>query len=134
MDLQIDNNPYAADDLKPKWKYLVDQEQRDDEHICHFTELIDLRIGDFSCGSGHIVGYVFEILFDLYIYEGYYRRSAVEHILKDNLTGVDIDLRLVHGKNCSDKERIFLANVDAGIPAPAAIHVCVTTMSSRATS
>lgn len=26
MDLQIDNNPYVADDFKPKWKYFVDQE------------------------------------------------------------------------------------------------------------
>lgn len=91
--IYLDNNPYAADDLKPKWKYLVDQEQRDDDHICHFDNLEDLRFADLGCGSGHIVGYMFEVLFDLYLYEGYSRREAVEHILKENLTGVDIDQR-----------------------------------------
>lgn len=91
--IYLDNNPYASDDLKPKWKYLVDQEQRDDDHICHFDNLEDLRFADLGCGSGHIVGYMFEVLFDLYLYEGYSRREAVEHILKENLTGVDIDQR-----------------------------------------
>ena len=91
--IYLDNNPYAADDLKPKWKYLVDQEQRDDDHICHFDNLEELRFADLGCGSGHIVGYMFEVLFDLYLYEGYSRREAVEHILKENLTGVDIDQR-----------------------------------------
>lgn len=91
--IYLDNNPYAADDLKPKWKYLVDQAQRDDDHICHFDNLEDLRFADLGCGSGHIVGYMFEVLFDLYLYEGYSRREAVEHILKENLTGVDIDQR-----------------------------------------
>lgn len=89
----LDNNPYAADDLTPKWKYLVDQEQRDDDHICHFDNLEELRFADLGCGSGHIVGYMFEVLFDLYLFEGYSRREAVEHILKENLTGVDIDQR-----------------------------------------
>ncbi len=89
----LDNNPYAADDLTPKWKYLVDQAQRDDDHICHFDNLEELRFADLGCGSGHIVGYMFEVLFDLYLYEGYSRREAVEHILKENLTGVDIDQR-----------------------------------------
>lgn len=91
--IYLDNNPYAADDFKPKWKYLVDQEQRDDEHICHFDNLEDIRCADLGCGSGHIVGYMFEVLYDLYLYEGYSRREAVEHILKENLTGVDIDQR-----------------------------------------
>lgn len=91
--IYLDNNPYAADELKPKWKYLVDQEQRDDDHICHFDNLEDLRFADLGCGSGHIVGYMFEVLLDLYLYEGYSRLEAVEHILKENLTGVDIDQR-----------------------------------------
>lgn len=91
--IYLDNNPYAVDDFKPKWKYLVDQEQRDDEHICNIDNLEDIRCADLGCGSGHIVGYMFEVLFELYLYEGYSRRDAVEHILKGNLTGVDIDTR-----------------------------------------
>ena len=116
--IYLDNHPDDADILKPKWKYLVDQEptnearadvqarldsalqeggsqrqQRDDEHIYHFDELTELRCADLGCGSGHILGYMFDILFDLYIYEGYTRKEAVENILSHNITGVDLDLR-----------------------------------------
>lgn len=91
--IYLDNHPDDADILKPKWKYLVDQEQRDDEHIYHFDELTELRCADLGCGSGHILGYMFDILFDLYIYEGYTRKEAVENILNHNITGVDLDLR-----------------------------------------
>ena len=91
--IYLDNYPDAADEFEPKWKYLVDQEQRDSDHICQFDNLEDLRFADLGCGSGHIVGYMFEVLFQLYKYEGYSRREAVEHILKENLTGVDIDKR-----------------------------------------
>ena len=91
--IYLDNHPDDADILKPKWKYLVDQEQRDDENIYHFDELTELRCADLGCGSGHILGYMFDILFDLYIYEGYTRKEAVENILSHNITGVDLDLR-----------------------------------------
>lgn len=91
--IYLDNYPDAADEFEPKWKYLVDQAQRDSDHICQFDNLEDLRFADLGCGSGHIVGYMFEVLFQLYKYEGYSRREAVEHILKENLTGVDIDKR-----------------------------------------
>lgn len=91
--IYLDNYPDAADEFEPKWKYLVDQAQRDSDHICQFNNLEDLRFADLGCGSGHIVGYMFEVLFQLYKYEGYSRREAVEHILKENLTGVDIDKR-----------------------------------------
>ena len=64
-----------------------------DDGIYHFEELTDLRFADLGCGSGHILGYMFDILFDLYIYEGYTRKEAVENILRYNITGVDIDLR-----------------------------------------
>ena len=83
--IYLDNHPDDADILKPKWKYLVDQEQRDDDHIYHFDELTDLRCADLGCGSGHILGYMFDILFDLYIYEGYTRKEAVENILSHNI-------------------------------------------------
>lgn len=91
--IYLDNHPDDADILKPKWKYLVDQEQRDDEPIYHFDELTELRCADLGCGSGHILGYMFDILFDLYIYEGYTRKEAVENILSHNITGVDLDTR-----------------------------------------
>ena len=101
--IYLDNHPEASADFSSKWKYLVggdasrdtqgDSSACDAGRVASFTELTDLRFADLGCGSGHILGYMFDILFDLYIYEGYTRKEAVENILHYNITGVDIDLR-----------------------------------------
>uniref|UniRef100_UPI0040287FEA BREX-1 system adenine-specific DNA-methyltransferase PglX n=1 Tax=Prevotella sp. TaxID=59823 RepID=UPI0040287FEA len=98
--IYLDWHPEATDDFAPKWKYLVPQSEPRDislpsplERGGGEAELTDLRFADLGCGSGHILGYMFDILFDLYIYEGYTRKEAVENILSHNITGVDLDLR-----------------------------------------
>lgn len=98
--IYLDWHPEATEDFVSKWKYLVPQSEPRDislpsplERGGGEAELIDLRFADLGCGSGHILGYMFDILFDLYIYEGYTRKEAVENILSHNITGVDIDLR-----------------------------------------
>ena len=101
--IYLDNHPEASADFSSKWKYLVggdasrvtqgDSSACDAGRVASFAELTDLRFADLGCGSGHILGYMFDILFDLYIYEGYTRKEAVENILRYNITGVDIDLR-----------------------------------------
>ena len=101
--IYLDNHPEASADFSSKWKYLVggdasrvtktDKSSCDAGRVASFAELTDLRFADLGCGSGHILGYMFDILFDLYIYEGYTRKEAVENILRYNITGVDIDLR-----------------------------------------
>jgi hypothetical protein len=55
--------------------------------------LTELLVGDLACGSGHILNECFDILYDLYIYEGYSRREAIENIFTKNLRGVDLDAR-----------------------------------------
>lgn len=88
----LDNNP-GPNPFKDKWKYLVDQEQQADENIYRYNELTDLKVADLACGSGHILNECFDILYDLYIYEGYTRSEAIENIFAHNLTGIDLDNR-----------------------------------------
>ena len=92
--IYLDNNPSAASEFKPKWKYLVEPfTPTPKEAIYKYKELTDLLVGDLACGSGHILNECFDLLYDLYIYEGYSRREAVEYIFTHNLRGIDLDTR-----------------------------------------
>ncbi len=92
--IYLDNNPSAASEFKPKWQYLVEpSEPTPKEAIYKYKELTDLLVGDLACGSGHILNECFDLLYDLYIYEGYSRREAVEYIFTYNLRGIDLDTR-----------------------------------------
>lgn len=92
--IYLDNNPSAASEFKPKWQYLVEpSEPTPKEAIYRYKELTDLLVGDLACGSGHILNECFDLLYDLYIYEGYSRREAVEYIFTNNLRGIDLDTR-----------------------------------------
>ena len=92
--IYLDNNPYSADDFKAKWRYLVEPaEPAERDDICRYEELTDLKVADLACGSGHILGECFDLLYDLYIDEGYSRSSAIENIFRHNLIGIDIDTR-----------------------------------------
>lgn len=111
--IYLDKHPEAEPVFKPKWKYLVENGKAEeytaeDEDVAKVKEMLKkfglnkeswdgsletLRCADLAPGSGHILGYMFDLLYDLYIYEGYTRREAVESILTNNLYGCDIDLR-----------------------------------------
>lgn len=91
--IYLDNNPYETT-LQRKWQYLVEpSEKTPAENILRYEELTDLKVADLACGSGHILNECFDLLYDLYIAEGYGRGEAIENIFKHNLTGVDIDNR-----------------------------------------
>ena len=92
--IYLDNNPSAASEFKPKWQYLVEpSEPTRKENIYKYKELTELLIGDLACGSGHILNECFDLLYDLYIYEGYSRKETIENIFKRNLRGIDLDTR-----------------------------------------
>jgi hypothetical protein len=90
--MYLDNHPYEKEVAK-NWKYLVYIPQRDDKDIYHFTDLDELRLGDLACGSGHILNEFFNLLYQLYTYEGFGRRQAIENIFRKNLIGIDLDTR-----------------------------------------
>ena len=91
--IYLDNNPYEMQ-LQKKWQYLVEPSEKPSaDSILKYDELTDLRVADLACGSGHILNECFDLLYDLYIAEGYGRGEAIENIFRHNLTGVDLDTR-----------------------------------------
>lgn len=91
--IYLDNNPYETQ-LQKKWQYLVEpSEKPSDRYSLKYNELTDLKVADLACGSGHILNECFDLLYDLYIAEGYGRGEAVENIFSHNLTGIDLDTR-----------------------------------------
>ena len=91
--IYLDNNPYETQ-LQKKWQYLVEPSGKPStDTILKYNELEDLKVADLACGSGHILNECFDLLYDLYIAEGYGRGEAVENIFSHNLTGIDLDTR-----------------------------------------
>lgn len=90
--IYLDNNPYT--DIKEGMKYLVEPaEPTPADAIYRFEDIHDLTCADLACGSGHILNECFDLLYQIYIEEGYNRKKAVEDIFHYNLTGIDIDMR-----------------------------------------
>lgn len=91
--IYLDNNPYETQ-LQKKWQYLVEPSEKPSRNTTlKYNELEDLKVADLACGSGHILNECFDLLYDLYIAEGYGRGEAVENIFSHNLTGIDLDTR-----------------------------------------
>ena len=93
---------HPNNELKSKWKYYVDEAKQEPEveqqliTIRKESEILkpeDISVIDPCMGSGHILVYVFEVLMDIYVSEGFTEKDACESILKNNLYGLDIDKR-----------------------------------------
>jgi type II restriction/modification system DNA methylase subunit YeeA len=83
------NNP----DSKLKMDYYIKPETPEDDYL-KITSPTELKICDPACGSGHILVYAFDLLFEIYKESGYTDDdSIVENILKHNLYGIEIDER-----------------------------------------
>ena len=91
--IYLDNNPYETQ-LQKRWQYMVEPSEKPSaENVLKYEELTDLKVADLACGSGHILNECFDLLYDLYIAEGYGRGEAIENIFRHNLTGIDLDPR-----------------------------------------
>ena len=91
--IYLDNNPYATD-IKEQMKYLVEPvEPTPAEAIFRCEDIHSLTVADLACGSGHILNEAFDLLYSIYVEEGYNRRKAIEDIFRFNLLGVDLDTR-----------------------------------------
>lgn len=87
--IYIDNNPYC--EVKDNLKYLVDTPSGDE--TLQIDDLAELTVADLACGSGHILNECFDLLYALYVEEGYSRPQAIRSILCKNLLGIDLDTR-----------------------------------------
>lgn len=87
--IYIDNNPYC--EVKDEWKYLVDTPSGDE--ALKVDDLAELTVADLACGSGHILNECFDLLYSLYVEEGYSRSQAISSILRKNIIGIDLDTR-----------------------------------------
>ena len=87
--IYIDNNPYC--EVKDNLKYLIDTPSGDE--TLQIDDLAELTVADLACGSGHILNECFDLLYALYVEEGYSRSQAISNILRKNIIGIDLDTR-----------------------------------------
>ncbi|UCZ53204.1 BREX-1 system adenine-specific DNA-methyltransferase PglX [Bacillus shivajii] len=83
---------YENNQLAQHWEYYLKHEEN--HHLYpEFDSLEELKIMDPACGSGHILLYAFDMLYDMYEEAGYPTREIPQLILENNLYGLDIDKR-----------------------------------------
>lgn len=82
--------------LCKNWDYYI-QPSGDDsagnEDILNIQAPEDLTVCDPACGSGHMLTYAFDLLYEIYEEEGYAPSDIPGLILKHNLYGMEIDER-----------------------------------------
>jgi len=78
------------ENLKNNWKYYIDSEN---EENLGKIKIEDIKILDPAMGSGHILVYAFDLLFEMYENLGWSTKESVLSILKNNLYGLEIDER-----------------------------------------
>lgn len=78
------------ENLKNNWKYYIDSEK---EENLRKIKIEDIKILDPAMGSGHILVYAFDLLFEMYENLGWSTKESVLSILKNNLYGLEIDER-----------------------------------------
>ena len=95
-ELYVSDDLYPSDNLFPSspitenWKYFIKDNIKKENNRVSPT---DIKCIDPCCGSGHILVYMFDVLYQIYESEGYNKGDVAELILKNNLYGLDIDDR-----------------------------------------
>lgn len=93
---------HPNEELKENWKYYIKEAEQEEEVQKELDKLKeeaknlkveDIKIIDPAMGSGHILVYAFDVLYDIYLSEGYIDREIPKLIIEKNLYGIDIDQR-----------------------------------------
>ena len=82
--------------LYKNWDYYIQPSEDDsteDRDILKIRTPEDLTICDPACGSGHMLTYAFDVLYEIYEEEGYAPSDIPGLILEHNLYGMEIDER-----------------------------------------
>lgn len=84
------NRPQST--LAAKMDYYIAPEEPETDFL-KITRPEDICICDPACGSGHMLTYAFDLLYEIYAEEGHDAADIPGLILKHNLTGIEIDDR-----------------------------------------
>ena len=84
------NNP--ASQLREQMKYYIEPEGQVEDFIA-IDSPEDITFCDPACGSGHILVYAFDLLWQMYEERGYGASEIATLILSKNLHGIEIDPR-----------------------------------------
>lgn len=91
---------YPQSTLRSEMKYYVEDPAQTEEVQRKLDSIKyknvnpeEIRVIEPCCGSGHILVYVFDLLFKMYDEKGYSSREIPSLILKNNLIGLDVDKR-----------------------------------------
>ncbi|ODM26888.1 restriction endonuclease [Clostridium sp. Bc-iso-3] len=122
---------HPDEELKNKWKYYLEEAEQEPEVQKQLEEIRansrnirpeDIKVLDPAMGSGHILVYAFDVLYDIYKSAGYSERDIPRLILENNLYGLDIDDRAaqlayfaVMMKARSKSRRIFRENININV-------------------
>lgn len=93
---------HPNEELQKEWKYYLEEAEQEaeveeelkkirEEHSKLRPE--DIKVLDPCMGSGHILVYAFDVLYEIYKTAGYSEREIPRMILQSNLYGLDIDDR-----------------------------------------
>ena len=79
--------------LREKFEYLVTSAEGQEDQGLAIANPEDFRVIDPACGSGHMLTYAFDVLWEMYAEAGYPTRQIARLILEKNLHGADVDGR-----------------------------------------
>src|SRR5699024_11526013 len=78
--------------LAHKWEYYL-KSKNPSTGLLSFQNIEEIKVIDPASGSGHILLYVFDLLYEMYIEKGYRKREIPQFIIQNNIYGLDIDKR-----------------------------------------
>ena len=79
--------------LREQFEYLVTPAEGQEDRGLAIDNPEDFRVIDPACGSGHMLTYAFDVLWEMYVEAGYPTRRIARLILEKNLHGADVDGR-----------------------------------------
>ena len=84
-------------ELQSQWKYYLEPVEQEENVKEELQKTInkdlrpeDIKIIDPCCGSGHMLVYAFDMLYEIYKQAGYLEDEITKNILNENLYGLDI--------------------------------------------
>ena len=93
---------HPNEELQSSWKYYLEEAKQEPDVEKELEKIRiesknlspeDITVLDPSMGSGHILVYAFDVLYQIYLSAGYSEREIPRLILENNIYGLDIDDR-----------------------------------------